>query len=131
MTLVLLVPAFLLVAAAIVLIGSEHTHHVRARLAAYPVGLACLGAVGTLYHVANGDPISIRFYDLSSAASFAIPIGFYVDRLSAVMMVLITGVSVIIYTYSTGYMFQDRHARRYLTLICLTDFVLICMVSSS
>ena len=131
MTLVLLVPAFLLVAAAIVLLGSEHTHPVRARLATYPVGIAFLGAVGTLYTVANGDPISIRFYDLSSAASFAIPIGFYVDRLSAVMMVLITGVSVIIYNYSTGYMFQDRHARRYLTLICLTDFVLICMVSSS
>jgi NADH-quinone oxidoreductase subunit L len=27
-------------------------------------------------------------------------------------------------------MHQDRHARRYLALICLTDFVLICMVSS-
>jgi len=130
-TLVLLVPAFLLAAAAIVLIGSEHTQFARARLATYPVGIACLGAIGTLYHVATSSPISIRFYDLSSAAAFAIPIGFYVDRLSAVMMVLITGVSVIIYNYSTGYMFQDRHARRYLVLICLTDFVLICMVSSS
>ena len=131
MTLILLVPVFLLVAAAVVLIGSERTHPVRARLATYPIGIACLGAIGTLYTVTNSGPISVRFYDLSSAASFAIPIGFYVDRLSAVMMVLITGVSVIIYHYSTGYMFQDRHARRYLTLICLTDFVLICMVSSS
>ena len=47
------------------------------------------------------------------------------------MMTLITGVSVIIYSYSTGYMYQDRHARRYLAMICLTDFVLICMVSSA
>ena len=47
------------------------------------------------------------------------------------MMTLITCVSVIIYNYSVGYMYQDRHARRYLALICLTDFVLICMVSSS
>ena len=47
------------------------------------------------------------------------------------MMTLITGVSVIIYSYSVGYMYQDRHARRYLAMICLTDFVLICMVSSS
>ena len=47
------------------------------------------------------------------------------------MMTLITGVSVIIYNYSVGYMYQDRHARRYLAMICLTDFVLICMVSSS
>ena len=46
------------------------------------------------------------------------------------MMTLITGVSIIIYCYSTRYMYQDGHARRYLALICLTDFVLICMVSS-
>ena len=79
----------------------------------------------------RSGPIEIRFYNLSSVASFAIPIGFYVDRLSAIMMTLITGVSVIIYNYSVGYMYQDRHARRYLAMICLTDFVLICMVSSS
>ncbi len=129
--LVLLVPVFLLVAAAIVLVGSRRTREARARLAAYPVGLAGLGAMGTLYQVASHGPIEIRFYDLASVASFAIPIGFYVDRLSAIMMTLITGVSMIIYNYSVGYMFQDRHASRYLAMICLTDFVLICMVSSS
>src|SRR5690349_163530 len=101
------------------------------KLAAYPVSAAFLGAGATLYSVTTDGPISIRFYDLSSVASFAIPIGFYVDRLSAVMMTLITGVSVIIYNYSIGYMYQDRHARRYLAMICLTDFVLICMVSSA
>ena len=131
MTLVLLVPAFLLVAAAVVLVGPDRTRYTRAKLAAYPVGIACLGAMGTLYQVASTGPIEIRFYNLSSVASFAIPIGFYVDRLSAIMMTLITGVSVIIYNYSVGYMLQDRHARRYLAMICLTDFVLICMVSSS
>ena len=131
MTLVLFVPLLLLVAAGIVLIGSDASRHVRARMAAYPIGAAFIGAVATLYQVATDGPLAVRFYDLSSVASFAIPIGLYVDRLSAVMMTLITGVSVIIYTYSVGYMYQDRHARRYLAMICLTDFVLICMVSSS
>jgi NADH-quinone oxidoreductase subunit L len=130
-TLVLLVPLFLLAAACIVLVGSDHSRFARAKLAAYPIGAAFLGAIATLYQVTANGPIAIRFYDLSSVASFAIPIGFYVDRLSAVMMTLITGVSVIIYSYSTSYMYQDRHARRYLAMICLTDFVLICMVSSA
>jgi NADH-quinone oxidoreductase subunit L len=130
-TFVLLVPLFLLAAAAIVLVGPDRARHARAKMAAYPVGIACLGAVGALYQVASSGPIEIRFYNLSSVASFAIPIGFYVDRLSAIMMTLITCVSVIIYNYSVGYLYQDRHARRYLAMICLTDFVLICMVSSS
>src|SRR5262247_3871969 len=72
-TFVLLVPLFLLVAATIVLVGSDRTRHARAKLAAYPVGIACLGAVGTLYQVASSGPIEIRFYNLSSVASFAIP----------------------------------------------------------
>ena len=113
MTLVLLVPLLLLAAACIVLFGRRGSEYARMKLAAYPVGAAFLGAAATLYHVTTEGPVSIRFYDLSSVASFAIPFGFYVDRLSAVMMTLITGVSVIIYTYSTGYMYQDRHARRY------------------
>ncbi len=130
LSLVLIVPFLLLAAAGIVMIGGETPRFTRAKAAAYPIGLAFLGAIGTLGLVTSQGPITLRFYDPSSAASFIIPIGFYVDRLSAVMMTLITGVSTIIYCYSTGYMYQDRHARRYLALICLTDFVLICMVSS-
>jgi NADH-quinone oxidoreductase subunit L len=53
----------------------------------------------------------------------ALPVGFYIDRLSAVMMVLISGVGTIIYTYSIGYMYQDRHDRRYLALISFTTSV--------
>ncbi len=130
LSLVLIVPFLQLCAAGIVMIGGEMTRFTRAKAAAYPIGLAFLGAIGTLILVTSQGPITVRFYDPASAASFIIPIGFYVDRLSAVMMTLITGISTIIYCYSTSYMYQDRHARRYLALICLTDFVLICMVSS-
>ena len=130
LSLVLIVPSLLLVAAGIVMIGGETPRFTRAKAAAYPIGLAFLGAIGTLILVTSHGPITVRFYDPASVTSFIIPIGFHVDRLSAVMMTLITGVSTIIYCYSTSYMYQDRHARRYLALICLTDFVLICMVSS-
>ena len=130
LSLTLIVPFLLMAAAGIVMIGGETSRYTRAKAAAYPIGLAFLGATCTLALVPSQGPVTIRFYDPASVASFIIPIGFHVDRLSAVMMTLITGVSTIIYCYSTRYMYQDRHARRYLALICLTDFVLICMVSS-
>jgi NADH-quinone oxidoreductase subunit L len=129
-SLVLIVPFLLLAAAGIVMIGGETPRFTRAKAAAYPVGLAFLVAIGVLTLVSSQGRVTVRFYDPASVTSFIIPIGFYVDRLSAVMMTLITGVSIIIYCYSTRYMYQDGHARRYLALICLTDFVLICMVSS-
>jgi NADH-quinone oxidoreductase subunit L len=46
------------------------------------------------------------------------------------MMVLISGVGIVIYTYSIGHMYQDLHDRRFLALIGLTISVLLCMVSS-
>ncbi len=121
----------MLAAALIVLIGPDDTRNLRAKIAAYPIGAACCGAIGTLYVVAVQGPISIRFYDPGSVASLIFPIGFCIDRLSTIMMTLIAGVSTLIFVYSIGYMYQDRHMRRYLTLICCTDFVLICMVSSA
>ncbi|HSQ52345.1 MAG TPA: proton-conducting transporter membrane subunit, partial [Nitrospiraceae bacterium] len=112
-------------------VGTEGSRNLRAKIAAFPFGATFFGAVVILWLVATEGPITIRFYDLGSIASLAFPIGLYIDRLSAVMMVLISGVSTVIYCYSTGYMYQDRHARRYLALICFTDFVLLCMVSSA
>src|SRR4029078_1163683 len=88
-------------------------------------------AMVILWLVATEGAITVRLYDPASISSLAFPIGLYIDRLSAVMMTLITGVSTVIYCYSTGYMYQDPHVRRYLALICFTDFVLICMVSSA
>ncbi len=131
MSLVLIVPLLLLLAALIVVIGPDDTRDLRVKLAAYPIAGAFCGSIATLYVVATQGPLMLRFYDPASIASLTFPIGFFIDRLSAIMMTLITGVSTVIYVYSTGYMHQDRHMRRYLALICLTDFVLICMVSSA
>ncbi|RPH77997.1 MAG: NADH-quinone oxidoreductase subunit L, partial [Nitrospiraceae bacterium] len=131
MSLALAIPLLLLLASCLVVVGPDHTLYTRTKLAAYPVSAAFVGAIVILWLVATEGPITFRFYDPTSIASLAFPIGFYIDRLSAVMMTLITGVSTVIYCYSIGYMYQDCHFRRYLALICFTDFVLICMVSSA
>jgi NADH-quinone oxidoreductase subunit L len=130
MSLIILVPLLPLLAAIIVAIGTRSSQTQRARIAAYPIGAALLGAIVTLWYVATQGAITIRFYDPSSSATLAFPIGFYIDRLSAIMMVLISGVGTIIYTYSVGYLYQDPHETRYLSLIGFTTFVLLCMVSS-
>lgn len=131
MSFVLLVPLLPLLAALLVMVGSDATQRDRAMMAAWPIGGAFCGALIALYLVATGGTISIRFYDPASPVMVAIPFGLYIDRLSAVMMVLIAGVGTIIYTYSIGYMYQDPHERRYLALIGFTTFVLLCMVAST
>ena len=43
----------------------------------------------------------LQWYDPAAISNLAFPIGVYIDRLSAVMMVLITGVTALLYRYST------------------------------
>ncbi|HJS67158.1 MAG TPA: proton-conducting transporter membrane subunit, partial [Nitrospiraceae bacterium] len=127
---VILVPLLPLLAALIVLVGDEGSRNQRAKIGAVPLGAAFLGAIVTLWLVATEGPITIRFYDPASPATLAFPMGLYIDRLSAVMMVLISGVGTVIYTYAIGHMYQDPHDRRFLSLIGFTTTVLLCMVSS-
>ena len=126
----ILVPLLPLLASLIVLVGTEGSRNLRAKIAAFPFGATFLGTVVILWLVATEGPIFIRFYDPVSLATLAFPLGFYIDRLSAVMMVLISGVGTVVFTYSIGHMYQDTHDRRFLSLIGFTTTVLLCMVSS-
>jgi len=127
---VVLITLLPLLAALVVLVGTEGSRNLRAKIAAFPFGATFLGAVVILWLVATEGPIFIRFYDPASLATLAFPLGFYIDRLSAVMMVLISGVGTVIFTYSIGHMYEDPHDRRFLSLIGFTTTVLLCMVSS-
>jgi NADH-quinone oxidoreductase subunit L len=55
---------------------------------------------------------------------------FHLDRLAAVMMVLISGIGTLIYLYSLRYMRHELGRARYHTLLALTVATLLCMVSS-
>lgn len=129
--LAILVPALPLLAVAIILLAEPERQYERARLGVVPLVVAFAGSCVTLFLVATQGTISVRFYDPASVANPALPLGFHIDRLSAVMMVLIAAVGTIIYRYSVNYMFQDRNYRRFLALIGFTTFVLLCMVSSA
>ena len=126
-----LLPLLPLLTTLIVALGDDRSRRARAQFGALPIGAAFCGALATLYVVTTQGPVSVRFYDPASPASLTFPIGFYIDRLSAVMMVLIAGVGTVIYAYSIDYMYQDPHEPRYMALIGLTLFVLLCMVSSA
>ncbi|MCC2642866.1 MAG: putative NADH-quinone oxidoreductase, subunit [Nitrospira sp.] len=131
MPFLVLVPLLPLLTALFVLTGKSADQERNAKAGIFPVLAAFLGSLITLLQVTSEGPITLRLYDPAAVANFAFPIGFYIDRLSAVMMVLISGVTTLIYRYSMGYMYQDRGYRRYLGVLGITTTVLLCMVSSA
>src|SRR6476659_2924468 len=130
MTAALLVPLLPLLTVLIVLAGREASRRERVKMGTWPLGAAFFGAIWTLYVVATSGPISVRLYDPADANILPLPISFYIDRLSAVMMVLISAIGTIIYTYSLDYMYQEPHERRYFSMIGVAICLLLCMVSS-
>jgi len=131
MVLPLLVVVLPLVATLLVITGGPASFHRRARLAVWPIGLAFLAAVATLVRVAGEGPLRLDLAAADGSPLLALPFGLYIDRLAALMMVVVTGVGTIIYAYSVRYMYQDRFERRFMALIAFTTFVLLCLGSAS
>ena len=60
-----------------------------------------------------------------------IRVGLMVDRLTAIMLVVVTGVSLMVQVYSLGYMRKDPGYARYFALMCLFTASMVGLVISS
>lgn len=89
--------------------------------------LSTVAGLGSLYHVVQNEPILLTFPVLLPSP-FAYTL--LIDRLAAVMMVLIAGVSLVIHVYSQRYMQGDQGYVRFFSLLSLLTFVLLSLVTS-
>jgi NADH-quinone oxidoreductase subunit L len=96
-----------------------------AHLAAFAI------AVRVLYEMATPDRDPVRISLFESPWTGLPPFELSIDRLAAVLMVLIAGIGTLLYLYSIRYMRQERGRARYQTLLALSISALLCMVSSA
>jgi NADH-quinone oxidoreductase subunit L len=93
--------------------------------------IACLSSLWLLYAVSVGGPVRVDLQAFSADPPDWLRFGLLIDRLSAVMMVLITGVSTIIHLYSINYLQGERGYARFYALLGLMTFVILSLVSSA
>jgi NADH-quinone oxidoreductase subunit L len=67
-------------------------------------------------------------YDWFDAGVFRLQIGLMLDRLSLIMMLMVTGVGALIHTYSIGYMWDDPGYNRYFAYLNLFAFSMLVLV---
>jgi NADH-quinone oxidoreductase subunit L len=91
------------------------------------LSLSTIAALSSLNHVVQSEPILLTF---SVFLPRSIQATVVIDRLAAVMMVLITGVSLVIHVYSQRYMQGDQGYVRFFSLLSLLTFVLLSLVTS-
>lgn len=106
---------------------SAASHRVGILAMAVSFGLAVAGAVG----VAREGPISAPLYELLSVGGFAVDVGLHLDRMAALVLLLVTGVSLLVHVYSARYMIGDPRYRRFFALIALFTFAMVLLVMSA
>ena len=87
-------------------------------------------SVWALCHVSTEGPIHFMLLPLNPKNPSVLNIGMLVDRLTAVMMVLITSVSTVIHVYSIRYLEGDLGYARFFALLSFMTFVILSLVSS-
>ena len=73
-------------------------------------------------------PFDETLYEWITGESFAFNIGFRVDALTSVMLLVITGVGFLIHVYSIGYMHGDEGYTRYFAYLNLFVFAMLILV---
>jgi len=76
-------------------------------------------------------PYNETVYSWLKSGHFTFEIGFLIDRLSAMMMVVVTFVSLMVHIYTIGYMHEDKGYARFFSYISLFTFAMLMLVMSN
>ncbi|RYD14685.1 MAG: NADH-quinone oxidoreductase subunit L [Lysobacteraceae bacterium] len=97
------------------------------------VALSCALSFYVLYQLAWGGAgtFNQNLYTWFEVGAFSANVGFMVDRLTAMMMVVVTFVSLMVHVYTIGYMRDDDGFQRFFSYIALFTFSMLMLVMSN
>jgi NADH-quinone oxidoreductase subunit L len=97
----------------------------------FAVLLSFLCSCVIFYDVLKGETLNATLYRWMSVGDTAIQIGFLVDRLTALMMIVVTFVSLMVHVYTIGYMHDDPGYKRFFAYISLFTFSMLMLVMAN
>ena len=97
------------------------------------VGTSCLLSLLVLKNMFWGGAVAenIPVYTWAVTDGLHMGVGFLVDRLTALMMCVVTFVSLMVHIYTIGYMKEDPGYQRFFSYISLFTFSMLMLVMSN
>jgi NADH-quinone oxidoreductase subunit L len=97
------------------------------------VGLSFVLSVLVFKHLYldGGEAENYNLYTWAVSDGLAMEVGFLIDRLTALMMVVVTFVSLMVHVYTIGYMHDDPGYQRFFSYISLFTFSMLMLVMSN
>jgi NADH-quinone oxidoreductase subunit L len=85
----------------------------------------------TFNEVLNGATYNDTVYHWMTVAGIKFEVGFQIDTLSAMMMCVVTFVSLMVHIYTIGYMAEDEGYNRFFSYISLFTFSMLMLVMAN
>ncbi len=95
------------------------------------VTLSFVGSVVVLVDVMGGARFNATIYEWMVLGGLKMEVGFLVDGLTAMMMCVVTFVSLMVHVYTIGYMADDPGYQRFFSYISLFTFSMLMLVMSN
>ncbi|OGT44154.1 MAG: NADH-quinone oxidoreductase subunit L [Gammaproteobacteria bacterium RIFCSPHIGHO2_12_FULL_40_19] len=81
--------------------------------------------------VFGGNTFNGPIYTWAESGSFHFDVGFLIDRLTAIMLVVVTFVATIVHIYSIGYMKGDSGTQRFFSYMSGFTFAMLMLVTAN
>ena len=128
----LLVPLAPLAGALIAGLGGRAIGRAGAHWAAIlGVAVSLVASVAVFVDVLNGNVFNGSVYTWLTSGETRFEIGFLIDRLTALMMVVVTFVSLMVHIYTIGYMADDPGYQRFFAYTALFTFSMLMLVMAN
>jgi NADH-quinone oxidoreductase subunit L len=108
-------------------IGRVNAHSV----CIFSVLLSFLCSCVILKDVLEGNTFNGALYTWMTSGGVRFEIGFLVDKLTALMMCVVTFVSLMVHVYTIGYMHDDKGYQRFFSYISLFTFAMLMLVMAN
>ncbi len=78
----------------------------------------------------GGQPIRVEVASWIVSGTFDVSWALRIDQLTAVMLVVVNGVSALVHVYSIGYMAHDPHKPRFMAYLSMFTFAMLMLVTA-
>ncbi len=97
------------------------------------VAVSCALSIHVLWQLVGQGalPYNQNVYTWFEVGGYSAHVGFLVDKLTAMMMVVVTFVSLLVHVYTIGYMEEDPGYQRFFSYISLFTFSMLMLVMSN
>jgi NADH-quinone oxidoreductase subunit L len=124
----ILIPALPFAAFLIIALGSRWVGEASHRLAIPAVSASFILSVLACIDVYQNGARSIPLYTLITSGRLTVEAGLYVDAVTVVLLLLVTGVSSLVHVFSSRYMQADPRYARFFALIALFTSAMVMLV---